>query len=124
MGAREAAARPREDRRGSPWAVACRVCLLVAPLTCAAQAAGNDAVGRKLFTEAASPPCALCHVLVAAGSAGKVGPSLDELKPDADRVARAVKQGVGVMPSYEESLTEEQIALLARYVAQASGASK
>jgi sulfite dehydrogenase len=62
-------------------------------------------------------------VLAAANAAGKIGPSLDELKPDADRVARAVKQGVGVMPPYE-SLTDEQIATLARYVARVTGGAK
>jgi mono/diheme cytochrome c family protein len=123
MGAPEAAARRRPDRRAGAWVIACAAGLLVAPLALAAQAAGDEAAGRKLFTEAASPPCALCHVLAAAGTSGTVGPSLDELKPDADRVARAVKQGVGVMPPYE-SLTDEQIAVLARYVARASGGSK
>jgi len=123
MAACDAAARSRPDRRAGVRALACAVGLLVAPLVGATQAAGDDAAGRKLFTEVASPPCALCHVLAAAGSTGKVGPSLDELKPDADRVARAVKQGVGVMPPYE-SLTDEQIDVLARYVARASGGAK
>lgn len=123
MWAGEAAACCRLDRRRSAWALACGVGLLVAPLASPAQAAGDDAVGRKLFTELASPPCALCHVLAAAGTTGKIGPNLDELKPDADRVARAVKQGVGVMPPYE-ALTDEQIDVLARYVARASGGSK
>lgn len=111
-------------RRGSR-ALACGIGLLLAPLACLAPAAASDDdAGRKLFTEVAKPPCGLCHVLAAAGTTGTIGPSLDELKPDADRVARAVKQGVGVMPSFEESLTDEQIAALARYVARASGGSK
>jgi mono/diheme cytochrome c family protein len=124
MGIREAAAHRRHSRRRTAWAFACGVGLLVAPLAGAAQAAGDDAAGRKLFTEVAKPPCGLCHVLAAAGTTGRIGPSLDELKPDADRVARAVKQGVGVMPPFEESLTDEQIAAIARYVARASGGAK
>lgn len=123
MGAREEPARPHPDRRAGVRALACAVGMLFAPLAGAAQAAGDEAAGRKLFTEVANPPCALCHVLAAAGTTGQIGPSLDELKPDADRVARAVKQGVGVMPPYE-SLTDEQIDVLARYVARASGGSK
>jgi mono/diheme cytochrome c family protein len=123
MGTREAGARRCPDRRAGAWALACGVGLLVAPLAGAAQAAVDDALGRKLFTEVASPTCATCHVLAAANAAGKIGPSLDELKPDADRVARAVKQGVGVMPPYE-SLTDEQIAVLARYVARVTGGAK
>lgn len=110
-------------RRGVP-ALACGIALLLAPLFQAQAAAGDDEAGRKLFAEVASPPCGLCHVLAAAGASGKIGPSLDEMKPDADRVERAVKQGVGVMPPFEDSLTDEQIAVLARYVARASGASK
>jgi sulfite dehydrogenase len=124
MAALEAAVSCRPDLRRSVWAFAFGVGLLVAPLTSAAQSGGDDSIARKLFTEGASPPCALCHELAAAGTAGKIGPSLDELKPDADRVARAIKQGVGVMPPYEESLTSEQISVLARYVARTSGASK
>jgi len=99
--------------------------LLAAPTAAVAQApAGEGEAGRQLFTSVAKPPCGLCHTLAAAGAAGKIGPSLDELKPDADRVARAVKQGVGVMPAFEESLTDEQIATLAQYVARVAGASK
>lgn len=116
-------ARRRPDHRASAWALACGIGLLVAPFAGAAQAAGDDAAGRKLFTEVASPTCATCHVLAAANAAGRIGPSLDELKPDADRVARAVRQGVGVMPPYE-SLSDEQVGVLARYVARASGGSK
>ena len=70
------------------------------------------------------PPCALCHTLDAAGAAGAVGPSLDELKPDAERVATALRNGVGAMPSYRATLSDAQITLLARYVAQASGGEK
>jgi mono/diheme cytochrome c family protein len=70
------------------------------------------------------PPCGLCHTLAAAGSAGEIGPNLDELKPPAERVAKAVKEGVGVMPAFAEKLTEEQIATLARYVARATGAAQ
>ena len=52
-----------------------------------------------------------------------VGPSLDELKPDAQRVTQAVKAGIGAMPAYTQ-LSAEQIQALARYVARASGAAK
>jgi cytochrome c6 len=119
---------PRSSLARRLWnalSVCCCLALLVAPVGVRGQtAASDDEVGRKLFAAVAQPPCGLCHVLAAAGASGKVGPSLDELKPDADRVARAVKQGVGVMPAFDESLTDEQIGLLARYVARASGASK
>jgi sulfite dehydrogenase len=79
-------------------------------------------LGKRLFTQAATPPCALCHTLKDAGSAGAVGPVLDELKPDAARVAAALRNGIGQMPSYRESLSEAQIHALAAYVASVAGA--
>jgi sulfite dehydrogenase len=64
----------------------------------------------------------VCHTLADAGAAGAVGPVLDELKPDAARVAKALRDGIGAMPSYQGKLSDAQIAALAAYVAQASGA--
>ncbi len=78
--------------------------------------AAGLAEGRALFTQGAVPACAVCHTLKDAGSSGQIGPLLDELKPSADRVATALRNGIGVMPSYRETLTEEQILALARYV--------
>lgn len=99
--------------------------LACAPFAAAAQdKAAENAAGKELFMSVAQPSCAVCHTLAAAGAEGKVGPSLDELKPDAERVAKAVKQGVGVMPAFGEQLTDEQIKTLSRYVAHASGAAK
>ena len=80
--------------------------------------------GKVLFGQGAVPACALCHALKDAGSEGAVGPSLDELKPDAKRVATALRNGIGQMPSYNGKLSEAQIAALAAYVAKASGGSK
>ena len=79
------------------------------------------AEGLALFTQGAAPACAVCHTLKAAGSTGDVGPVLDELKPSADRVAAALRNGVGLMPAYKGQLTEAQILVLARYVAAVSG---
>lgn len=77
-----------------------------------------DEEGRKLFTSV-TPPCALCHTLKDAGATGQVGPSLDELKPDAARVAKALRNGIGQMPAFSH-LTEAQIQALARYVEKAT----
>jgi cytochrome c6 len=82
------------------------------------------ALGRRLFTAEAQPSCTVCHVLKDAGSTAEVGPQLDELKPDAGRVARALRNGIGVMPSFRDKLTEAQIEALARYVAHATGAAR
>jgi sulfite dehydrogenase len=77
--------------------------------------------GRALFAGGATPACAICHTLREAGSEGAIGPVLDDLKPDAARVARALRNGVGQMPSYKAILSDTQIEALATYVSKASG---
>lgn len=79
--------------------------------------------GKKLFLSGAAPACAICHTLADAGSEGAIGPVLDELKPDATRVEKAIRQGLGVMPA-NKNLSDAQIKLLAQYVARATGATK
>ena len=81
--------------------------------------AAQEDLGRKVFTQLAQPPCALCHTLEAAGAAGTVGPSLDELKPDKARVLDTVRKGIGAMPPYADKLTPEEIEAVAAYVARA-----
>ena len=104
-------------------ALAAAAQLLAAPRALADDTA-QLAVGKKLFVQAAVPACAICHTLRDAGAAGAVGPILDELKPDAARVATALRSGLGNMPSYKASLSEEQILALARYVSKASGGAQ
>lgn len=72
--------------------------------------------GKKVFTQEAQPSCTICHALSDAGSSGEIGPNLDELAPSEDQVRNAVTSGVGIMPAFKESLTEEQINAVARYV--------
>lgn len=62
--------------------------------------------------------------LQAAGAEGAVGPVLDELKPDAARVAKALRNGLGQMPSYKDKLTDAEIEALSLYVSKASGGAK
>ena len=85
----------------------------------AADEAAQMALGKKLFTTT-TPACALCHTLKDAGSEGAVGPVFDELQPDAARVSKALHDGLGAMPSFKGTLTEEQITALALYVSRAS----
>ncbi len=82
-------------------------------------ASANDEEGKLLFLKGAAPACAICHTLEAAGAAGAVGPSMNELQPDAARVLNALKNGIGQMPAYT-SLTPEQMKILSEYVAKAS----
>ncbi|MEJ8835720.1 SorU family sulfite dehydrogenase c-type cytochrome subunit [Ramlibacter sp. AN1133] len=96
-----------------PWRLAA-----LATLCWAAGAQAADDEGRRLFTTL-TPPCALCHTLKDAGATGAIGPSLDELKPDADRVRKVLKTGSGQMPAFTQ-LTEAQVEALARYVEAAT----
>jgi len=84
-------------------------------------AARGDELGRKVFMQLAQPSCAICHTLEAAGAAGTLGPSLDELKPDKERVLHVVRFGSGVMPPFRDKLSEQEIEAVAAYVAKAVG---
>jgi mono/diheme cytochrome c family protein len=108
--------------RARAWAsTALLVALVGGGAAAATLATAQDASpGRQVFTSEATPPCALCHTLADAGAEGEIGPNLDEMKPTEDKVQRAVERGVGNMPPYGEILSDEQIAAVARYVAEAS----
>ena len=60
--------------------------------------------------------CGVCHTLQAAGSAGNIGPNLDQLKPQMPQIIAAVTNGIGVMPPWEGILTYEEIEAVAYYV--------
>lgn len=100
---------------------------LAAALTlsaCGAEAAPDPALelGRLVFTDSAQPTCATCHALRDAGATGMVGPNLDQLRPDSQRVVNAVTTGVGIMPSQKDVLRPDQIDAVAHYVATVAGA--
>lgn len=75
-------------------------------------------LGRQVFTKTAEPQCGVCHTLKDAGTTGEIGAKLEEIKPDVDRVMAAVREGVGVMPSYAGKLTDAQIQAVAYYVSR------
>ena len=85
-----------------------------------ANAQGMIDEGKRLFTRDAVPLCAVCHTLRHAGANGQVGPDLDELQPDAARVEKAIRNGIGQMPA-NTNLKDDQIRLLAKYVATFAG---
>ena len=112
------------DNRVAKSRYAVVAALLACCFTSAQAFAGDEPdldMGKTLFTQAASPPCAVCHTLADAGATGKIGPNLDVLQPDTDRVYAAMKGGLGVMPAYKDSLNEQQLQAIATYVAEASG---
>ncbi len=112
--------RPRERGAAAHLCTAAAAFLLLAAGSATAQDVMQE--GRKLFTTAV-PACALCHTLRDAGATGEIGPVLDELKPDAARVEKALRNGIGQMPAFTATLSDAQISLLAQYVARASGAA-
>ena len=95
------------------------VLALLAPPLPAQDIAQRD-LGKRLFTTTV-PACSVCHTLKDAGTEGRVGPVLDELKPDAARVAKALRDGIGNMPSFRATLSAAEIEALAFYVSRASG---
>ena len=60
--------------------------------------------------------CASCHTLADAKSSSQIGPNLNQINPEIMRVMSAVTNGIGIMPSYEGSLTLEEIQAVAHYV--------
>ena len=102
------------------FVLAAGVCFLTGAQAWAAEPPNAEA-GRALFLKATTPACAVCHTLADAGAAGTIGPNLDELKPDANRVTQAVRNGIGVMPAFD-ALSDEQVQALAKYVSGATGA--
>jgi cytochrome c6 len=81
--------------------------------------AGDAAAGKEVFLGA--PACGSCHTLADAGATGTIGPNLDEAMPPPELVVERVTNGMGVMPSFADSLSEEQIQDVAAYVSSAAG---
>jgi cytochrome c oxidase subunit 2 len=89
--------------------------------------------GKTLFTEAAEPTaCKSCHTLADAGATGTTGPNLDEVVPDLSNAE--IKQSIqdpdakitegfqpGLMPRYGDSLSEEQVDALVKYLKEVAG---
>jgi mono/diheme cytochrome c family protein len=78
---------------------------------------GDAAAGEEIF---AASGCGSCHTLKAAGATGTIGPNLDEAKPDFDLVVTRVTNGMSPMPSFKDSLSEQQIKDVAAYVVQST----
>jgi cytochrome c6 len=77
----------------------------------------STAAGKEVFLA----QCGTCHTLSDAGTTGSVGPNLDSAQPPAELVVERVTNGQGIMPSFADSLSEEQIQDVAAYVADVAG---
>jgi len=79
---------------------------------------GDPVAGKEVFLGAG---CASCHTLSDAGATGTIGPNLDAAQPPAELVVERVTNGQGGMPSFADSLSEEQIQDVAAYVSSVAG---
>ncbi len=95
--------------------------VVVGPAPGSVELSEDAEAGRQLFAEMASPPCSTCHTFSEAEAAGSVGPNLDMLAPSEADLLTAVTNGVGAMPAYGESLTDQQIRQIAAYVREVVG---
>ena len=78
---------------------------------------GDPAAGKEVFLA----NCGSCHVLADAGTTGTIGPNLDSSAPPTELVVERVTNGMGVMPSFADTLSEQQIADVAAYVSSVAG---
>jgi mono/diheme cytochrome c family protein len=82
-----------------------------------AEGEGDAAAGEEIY---AANGCGTCHTLEAAGTTGQVGPNLDESQPDVELVVDRVTNGMGAMPPFGETLSEQQIQDVAAYVVEST----
>ena len=93
-----------------------RVILFVFLLIFSSSVFADDkmALGLEVYNNKAQ--CGVCHTLQAAGSAGNIGPNLDQHKPSIAQIIYAVTNGIGVMLAWEGILTDEEIEAVAYYI--------
>jgi mono/diheme cytochrome c family protein len=94
----------------------------VFPKVPAFKLSGDSTKGKAIFTA----QCSTCHTLAAAKATGTIGPNLDTLKPDYQAVTAQVTLGPkgplkGSMPSFQGTLTTQQIADVAAFVVDSTG---
>ena len=83
------------------------------------EAQGDPVAGKVVFTGSAG--CIGCHTLADAEASGSVGPNLDVAQPSYDKVVERATNGLGIMPSFKDTLTEQQISDVAAYVSSVAG---
>jgi len=83
-----------------------------------AQADSVMKLGLEVYNNKAQ--CGVCHILQTAGSKGQIGPNLDQLKPQEGQIISVVTNGIGVMPAFEGTLTDEEIEAVAYYVSKST----
>jgi cytochrome c6 len=79
---------------------------------------GDPQAGELVFV---TNGCGFCHILSDVAARGTRGPNLDETKPSYDLVVERVTNGKGVMPSYADDITPQDIQDVAAYVSSVAG---
>lgn len=78
---------------------------------------GTEPAGRQVFVA----NCGTCHTLEDAGTSGTTGPALDGHGLSQDEIETQVRQGGGLMPPFEGTLSDEEIQEVSAYVAAQGG---
>lgn len=79
---------------------------------------GDAANGESVY---GTTGCGGCHTLEAAGSAGTIGPNLDDAKPSYELAVERITKGRGGMPAFGEQLEAQEIADVAQYIVESTG---
>jgi mono/diheme cytochrome c family protein len=112
----------RVRRRTSPLLATAAMTMLVITQGCgSAERLADPATiraGERVFARAG---CGTCHTLGAAGSSGRIGPSLDRRRVGSEKVAEQVREGGGGMPAYAGRLRDDEIRAVSAYVAKVAG---
>jgi mono/diheme cytochrome c family protein len=82
------------------------------------ESSAGGSPGAKVFADAG---CGNCHTMRAANSKGEVGPNLDELRPNEQKVIQQVTNGGNGMPSFKDKLSAAEIKQVAGFVSTAAG---
>jgi mono/diheme cytochrome c family protein len=75
---------------------------------------GESTDGETIFNQ----NCASCHTLEAAGATGDIGPNLDDSQIALDAAIDQIANGSGAMPPFKDTLSQEQIEAVAKYVVE------
>lgn len=94
------------------------------PCIATADEAEMLARGKALFASEAVPACAICHTLKDAGAEGAIGPDLDELKPSKEVVLKVLKEGMGAMPAFSETMSADDMQAVAAYIVSVTGSGQ
>jgi mono/diheme cytochrome c family protein len=82
------------------------------------ESSGGGSPGAKVFADAG---CGNCHTMRAANAKGTIGPDLDQLRPNEQKVVKQVTNGGNGMPAFKDKLTPTEIQQVAAFVATAAG---